>query len=138
MKVNKKSYRLLFYLLLSIVNPLILLAQDDAPIDAIIDRFLPDAEEEGDYEALIDLLNQYYQNPINLNKVDRQVLSDLQLLNENQLTAFFDYRKKFGKFISITELQAIPSFDPTTIRSILPFVKIEDYKLSQMMQDSHS
>jgi len=131
MKVYKKLYSLICCLFLVLVNTANIFAQDDVPIDAIIDCFLPDAEEEGDYEGIIDLLNQYYQNPINLNKVDRQELSDLQILNENQLASFFDYRKQFGKFISITEIQAIPGFDLVTIRNLLPFVKIEDRQGSQ-------
>jgi len=106
-------------------------AQDEADTEALVDRFLPDAEEESDLESMIDLLYQYYQQPINLNKCTRQELADLQLLSEGQLAAFFDYRNRFGNFISLLELQAVPGFDPSTIHKILPFVHITEKQSAQ-------
>ncbi|MEM1136765.1 MAG: helix-hairpin-helix domain-containing protein, partial [Bacteroidota bacterium] len=109
------------------------LAQDEADTEDFVDRFLPDAEEEADYEALLDMLYQFYQQPINLNKCSREQLSGLQLLSETQLNAFFKYRQKFGKFISIYELQAIPNFTPEVIRQLLPFVNITEKRSSKSL-----
>ena len=45
----------------------------------------------------------------------------MYILSETQINSLLDYRQKFGKFLSIYEIQAIPDFDLATIRKILPF-----------------
>ena len=113
--------------------PLLTDAQDNTDIDAFIERFIPDSEEEIDYEELLNNLYQNYQQPLNLNKCNRDELSGLQLLSESQLNNFFKYRSKFGTLLSIHELQAIPGFNPDDIRHILPFISITEKKSNKSL-----
>jgi hypothetical protein len=85
--------------------------------------------EEIDASYLTDILNQYYNSPLNLNEADKEALSALNLLSEFQINAFFAHRKVHGKLMSIYELQVIPFWDLQTIQLILPFVVVDD-KLS--------
>ena len=83
-------------------------------------------DENIPYEDIYESLFLYYTNKLNLNKVGRSDLESLYILSPGQLTSFFDYRERFGNFISINELQAVPLFDLQTIRSLIPFVTIQE------------
>lgn len=56
----------------------------------------------------------------NINNVSAEQLSSLFLLTPQQISEFIIHRKKYGKFISLLELQAIPLWELTTIKKILP------------------
>ena len=60
-----------------------------------------------------------------VNNVTAVELSALQLLNVLQIRAFISYREKFGDFISLMELQAIPGWDPETVRKLLPYLRLQ-------------
>lgn len=56
----------------------------------------------------------------NINTVSVEQLSSLFLLTPQQISEFMIHRKKFGNFISLLEIQAIPNWELTTIKKILP------------------
>ena len=62
--------------------------------------------------------------PINLNEADVEDLKELLILSPTQIHSFFTYRRIFGDFLSIYELQAVPNWDIETINSIRSFIKI--------------
>ena len=62
---------------------------------------------------------------ITFNAANELELRDLFLLNEIQISNFMTYRTQFGDFLSIYELQAIPSWDLITIRNVSPFLRCE-------------
>jgi hypothetical protein len=68
----------------------------------------------------------FIEHPINLNKTTGEDLKLLGLLSDVQILALIHHRKKFGKLISIYEIQAIPYWDLHTIELILPFVHVDD------------
>jgi hypothetical protein len=71
-------------------------------------------------------LEEYSKHRINLNSATKDDLESLQMLTALQVQNFFSYRKIFGHFLSIYELQAIPGWDVETIKNILSFVKVVD------------
>jgi len=79
-----------------------------------------------DYEDLYESLLQVFLNPINLNKTNPEELKSIYILSPIQINNFFEYQNKFGKLLSLYELQAIPEFDLETIYQILPFVVLDD------------
>jgi hypothetical protein len=83
-----------------------------------------DAETNDD--SYWQLLDGYKKHPINLNVAEEEQLEDLQLLNALQIKNFISYRQLFGHFLSMYELQAIPSWDIETIRILLPYIMVED------------
>jgi hypothetical protein len=69
-------------------------------------------------------LNHFLRHPINLNYTDAGVLEQLHLLTPLQISNFFSYRKLLGNFLSIYELQAIPTWDLVIIRRIRPYITV--------------
>lgn len=77
-------------------------------------------------EQITEELYYYIDHPINLNKTDGEDLRNLGLLTDVQILSLVNHRKRFGKFISIYEIQAIPYWDLLTIRMVLPFIRVDD------------
>ncbi len=92
----------------------------------IIENYIQNNDIEGNFENndIFEALEIFQRNPINLNKASYDQLEELQLLDASQISALIDYRIRQGKLISLYELQVIPGFDLTTIKEILPFVKV--------------
>jgi hypothetical protein len=88
------------------------------------------AETEDD--SYLQQLEHFRKNPLNLNEADENDLKELKILSGLQITSFISYRKLFGSFISIYELQAIPAWDIATIKKLQPFVTVKEaIKLSE-------
>jgi DNA uptake protein ComE-like DNA-binding protein len=83
-----------------------------------------DAETEDD--TYLQQMYQFIKNPINLNTADEKGLKELQVLNPIQIQNLITYRKLFGKFIDIYELQAIPNWDIGLIQKIRPYVYVSN------------
>ncbi len=105
-------------------------AQDDERQKVIERRieFIGENLEDSDLDltAFLDELYQYLESPINLNQTHFEELSRLHLLSDVQMQAIINYRKNYGAFISIYELNAIEQLDELTIEMILPFVTVGD------------
>lgn len=84
-------------------------------------------EGEGNFEELEDALTFLSRNPLDLNRAGDEELYPLVetgLMNELQLKEFISYRNLFGPFISIYELQAVPSLQVDDIAKLLPYVRV--------------
>ncbi len=104
-------------------------SQNTFIIDELMERYMESVEENDDVD--MNLVREKFEfrleNPLNINTCDEEELRNLEILSEQQLKSFFEYRNNLGKLISIYELQAIPYFDLNTIYLISPLVKIGDY-----------
>lgn len=83
-------------------------------------------DEEIDLTDVIDVLNQYYEHKINLNGATADQLRSLMLLTDIQINDLLLHIKRFGKLISMYELQSLKYWDLSTIQLILPFVMVDD------------
>ena len=100
--------------------------QSNNLIANIIEDFLESTDAENfDYNTIFENLNFYYENQLNINSANELELRDLFLLNEIQISNFITYRTQFGNFLSIYELQAIPSWDLITIRNVSLFWSVK-------------
>ena len=81
-------------------------------------------EAETEDDSWLQELVQFRKNPINLNTADADDLKQLKILNDLQITNFIAYRKLLGNFLSIYELQAIPSWDIGVIKKLSPFAVV--------------
>lgn len=81
-----------------------------------------DVETEDD--SYLQQLHHFLKEPINLNDADAGLLEQLNLLSPIQISNLLSYRKLLGNFLSIYELQAIPTWDLNLIRRIRPFITI--------------
>ena len=87
-----------------------------------LESALEDQEESG--EEMNSELDFFRRNRLDLNHADASDLAALGLLTEIQVQQFILYRKFLGKLLSLYELQAIPGWDLSTIREVLPFVEL--------------
>jgi hypothetical protein len=100
---------------------------DDSQIQQQLENIAENSEnEEADYTNLLDALNYYKEHPINLNKASREDLQELQLLSDIEINNLLRHIDKYGKLITIYELQGITGFDLQTIQKILPYVRVND------------
>jgi len=88
---------------------------------------LTDADQsETEDDSYLQQLEQFRKHPVNLNTADENDLRELKILSGLQIANFISYRKLFGKFISVYELQAVPSWDIQTIKKLLPFITLAE------------
>lgn len=142
-----RIYTLLFFCLMSGLlfaqRPDTLIVDPPDELQQLIEDFLQNTDSEGafDFNTIFERLEDFRNDPINLNKANEAILRDLGLLSDAQILDLLAYRQQAGDLISIYELQAIPSFDLPTIRRILPFVTVrgslDDYQipLSEMLKN---
>ena len=103
----------------------ILHAQEIPPvIEQRLELTVEADEMETEDDQFLQQLEYFKKNPIHLNSVTADVLINLRILSPLQIHHFLNYRKLFGDFTSIYELQAIPLWDLETIKIIIPFITI--------------
>jgi len=115
---------------------------ESAPVEQMIEDALQNEGGDGDFDfnTLFENLEAYAKRPLNLNKADETALRELQLLNDVQIMNLLQYRAVAGDLVAIQELQAVPGFDLSTIRKILPYVSIvgggnETYTLRRFFRE---
>ena len=82
--------------------------------------------DDGDIEddSYLQQMQQYLKHPVNMNTADESELKELRILTPLQIRQIITYREFFGNFISVYELQSVPSLDIETIQKIRPFISI--------------
>lgn len=87
--------------------------------------------EQIDLTDVVQNLYYHIDNPINLNATNKEELSELNLLTDVQINNLRMHIERFGKLISIYELQSLKYWSMETIFMVLPFVKVDD-KIDQL------
>ena len=105
-----------------------LLSQDKTQIIQQRIEFISEQleSEEIDLTNITLQLNYYFNHPLNLNSATEEDLEELNLLTSVQINDLLLHRKRFGKFISIFEIQALKFWDLSTIRLLEPFIYVDD------------
>jgi len=106
-------------------------AQVDQPFEppAEIEQQLENLTESDDDletedDSYLQALHHFIKEPINLNYADAGLLQQLNLLSPVQINELLLYRKIFGKFINIYELQAIPGWNVALLRKLKPYITV--------------
>ena len=117
-----------FLFLFLLFCSLALWAQEPASTQQIIEDIVAERDAEFDLDEIIDNLEIMRLSPLDLNTAGEEELSKLIFLSPEQIQALINYRRWNGLLGSIYELKAVPYFDLSTIRYILPYVKVGDGK----------
>lgn len=130
----RKSTYLLFTLLLAMTTNV--WAQDDINdnrkalmIEILVETIAEQAgegDESIDYNTLVDDLLLFSERPLNLNTASYEDLQRLVILDDIAITNLLRHREEHGKLLTILELQGIKGFTLNTIRSIMPFVAVNE------------
>ncbi len=91
----------------------------------IIESLVEDLEGETDYLSILEYLEEYFENPLNLNIATEEELKHLSFLNEIQISNLLNYRNRYGDIYSIFELTQVEGFSREVLEKIQPFVKFE-------------
>jgi hypothetical protein len=76
-----------------------------------------------DQAVLMEELNEFRENRLNLNQAERKDLEKLLFLTDFQIQSLLTYRSDHGPILSLYELQLIYGFDSITVAWLLPFVE---------------
>ena len=89
-----------------------------------VERLAEDGDEDTDYEELIENYIFFSENPININSDEIVELLQLRLINVFQYEELQKYRRHYGDFLFLEELEMVEGFDEQTIAIIAPIVQI--------------
>lgn len=97
----------------------------EAQID-IVEDFLnnTDAENGFDFNTLFENLEVASSNKLNLNKVSLDELLELGVIDELPASSIVNHIKKYGKLLTLYELQTIDNVSMEDIKVLLPYVDI--------------
>ena len=90
-----------------------------------VERLAEDSDEDIDYEDLLENYIFFSENPVNLNSEEVIQLVELRLLTVFQYEELQKYRRYYGDFLFLDELEMVEGFDEPTIAIIRPVVCIE-------------
>ncbi len=91
-----------------------------------ITDLLQEPSEESDNSDLYETIEDLINNPIDINKA---VLNELQRVPYIDITTaniILNYRKKFGRFFSVNELNSVGNLSKETVEKISPFLTVTD------------
>ena len=90
-----------------------------------VERLAEDSEEDIDYEDLLESYIFFSENPVNLNSDEVVQLVELRLITVFQYEELRKYRRYYGDFMFLDELEMVEGFDEQTLAIIKPVVCIE-------------
>jgi hypothetical protein len=89
-------------------------------------RMLADRFDQSEDEEVGLHLDHLLRFRLAINTVRPERLLELPGITPIHVRHFTTYRAMLGPFTDVMELQAIPSWDPETVRRIMPYVKLVD------------
>ena len=100
---------------------------DNSIEDWITDIYDISASGTSDSE-LYEYFVERSTHPSDLNAVTREDLSTLYILTGDEIEKIMAYRKRYGKFTSVFELQNIDELNYASIQKLKPFIKVSARK----------
>lgn len=92
-------------------------------IDILLGNILESvSDENADLEEITAVFLKLLDNPLDLNLASKEDLYNLFILNDFQVESLLDYRKVFGRFYSVYELQYVDGFDKSILDLLKPFI----------------
>jgi len=125
--MNFKGIFILFLLTIGVSAALLAQEEDNMPqLDEIIEEIAASTDAELDYTNLFLSLENLYYSPLDLNTASEEDFNKLIFLTEYQVFSLLNYRKKYGKYTTVYELQYVDGIDPLTLKFLLPFVEVAE------------
>ena len=89
-----------------------------------VERLAEDSDEDADFEELLDNYIFFSDNPVNLNSDEVMRLVELHLISIFQYDELQKYRRYYGDFLFVDELEMVEGFDEQTLAVVRPVVQI--------------
>ena len=103
-------------------------------LENMIETLSEENEDVFDYSELIDELNYYSINKMNLNNPDYSALKNIFGLNDYQLYHLQRYLATYGKMLSIYELSLIEGMDTASVQRLIKYVDV--YPIEKQQNES--
>lgn len=94
-------------------------------IERIAESYAEELSEETDISSVLNDLEYYSENQLNLNVATREQLERLHLLTSFQIESLIAYRQKVGQIYSVYELLAIEGFNVSLADDLGNFVAFD-------------
>lgn len=94
-------------------------------IEESLENVLEETTDESEDNFLYDEFENLAQHPIDLNSCSAEDLLQIPILDLSDATLIIEHRKKFGMFISSSELFSVEKLDQEKVRKLLPFIFTE-------------
>lgn len=117
-------------LLISLLSIWCVAQTENELVNEYIERYIENTSDEVDLQQFASDLLYYFDKPLNLNKAEASELFEVPFLSGFQALEIIEHRQAFGDFISIYELQVLPSFDAATISMLRSFITIRSNPLN--------
>lgn len=118
MKISVCSLLVIFCLLLSVRS-----AAQGVP-EQQLENLAAETDTETEDDLPLQDMEYLRRHPLNLNEAGEEELRLLPLLSDVQINSFISYRRLNGKLLHLLELQAVPGWDLSLIRQLIPYLRI--------------
>lgn len=99
--------------------------KNDNFLEKKIETLAENTSEDVDYTNIFENLAFLQEHPMDLNYASIEQLEQLMMLNDFQIANLIKHREKFGKLLSVFELQAVEGYDLPLIYQMLPYVQVD-------------
>jgi len=90
-----------------------------------VERLAEDSDDDAEFEDLLENYIFFSENPVNINSDEVMRLVELRLLSAFQYEELQKYRRFYGDFMFLDELEMVEGFDEQTLAIIRPLLIIE-------------
>lgn len=100
-------------------------AQESAPrpeLEQQLENQTSQTEVEQEDDSWWQQAESLRRHPLNINTATAAELEVLPMLSGLQIVTLLRYRRLMGRLVDLYELQAIPGWEPETIRKVLPYI----------------
>ena len=111
-----------WFIPLLVLMPLCVTAQ----VDDAIEQWLQEDVAESQAAAVVDMLMQLNDEPVNIN--DTAAVRELPLMTPFCYRSLCNYIRLYGQILSTKELALIPGFDSVTVALLSSITKAEPYE----------
>lgn len=105
-------------------------------IQELMEDLISETDDDSELAIIYEHLEAVLQNPYNINSVSREQLESLFIISDFQIYTFMEYREKYGRILSLKELDLIIGFNPDIIDKLNAFLFAGDESFHS--QQTHS
>lgn len=91
-------------------------------VENLLESVGENLSDDTDIQEILEDLESFRQNPLNVNHASQDEFERLHILNEMQIINLLAFREKTGTIYSLYELSAIDGFTPDILMKIEPFL----------------
>ena len=122
----KRIVSIFFLAMLSLYLSAQQILNDKEYYDFLLDEIINETEDENIALEILQELEEKIQHPVNINSATISELQELYVLSEFQVFSILEFRRKYGLFLSLNELQLIPGIHNETIQLIRPMICLNE------------